>query len=113
MTENRPTRFYSNMQEKYIAKMFDMKQQSNSGATPFSKGDVVGKNILIECKTTIEEKKSFSIKKNVLEDIQKEARGESCDYSAVAFNFGGGPNKNYFVIDETLFGILIENLKGE
>jgi hypothetical protein len=36
----RPTRFYSNKQEKKIAKQVSGKQVANSGATAFNKGDV-------------------------------------------------------------------------
>ena len=37
---NRPTRFYSNKQEKKVAKAIGGKQVSYSAATEFNKGDV-------------------------------------------------------------------------
>ena len=67
----KPTRFYSNRQEKAVAKAVGGKQVSNSGATAFSKGDVRTADWLIECKTCTTEKKSFSIKKEGLERIKK------------------------------------------
>ena len=61
---NRPTRFYSNRQEKAVAKAVDGKQVANSGAARFVGGDVRNDNFLIECKTTTTNKQSFSIKKD-------------------------------------------------
>jgi len=37
----KPTRYFSNRQEKKVAKRVGGKQVSNSGATAFNKGDVV------------------------------------------------------------------------
>ena len=99
---NRPTRFYSNQQEKKVAKAVGGKQVSNSGATAFNKGDVTTDNILIECKTCCDDKKSFSIKKEWLEKNKEEAFAMGKDYSVLVFNFG--PNsENYYVIDEKTF----------
>ena len=98
----RPTRFYSNQQEKKVAKAVGGKQVSNSGATAFNKGDVTTDNILIECKTCCDDRKSFSIKKEWLEKNKEEAFAMGKDYSVLAFNFG--PNsENYYVIDEKTF----------
>lgn len=108
----RPTRFYSNRQEKKVAKAVGGKQVSNSGATAFNKGDVTSDNFLIECKTCVEDKKSFSIKKDWLEKNKEEAFEMGKDYSALAFNFGPG-SENYYVIDEKLFKILKEVLESE
>lgn len=109
---NRPTRFYSSRQEKKVAKAVGGKQVSNSGATAFNKGDVTSDNFLIECKTCVEDKKSFSIKKDWLEKNKEEAFEMGKDYSALAFNFGPG-SENYYVIDERLFKILKEVLESE
>ena len=64
---NKPTRFYSNKQEKKVAKAVQGKQVANSGATPFYKGDVITDNWLIECKTSTNVKASFGIKREWLE----------------------------------------------
>ena len=45
------TRWYSNRQEKKVAKAVNGKQTANSGATAFQKGDVTTNDWLIECKT--------------------------------------------------------------
>lgn len=109
----KPTRFYSNKQEKKVAKAVGGKQVVNSGATAFEKGDVQTDNILIECKTCIENKKSFSIKKEWLEKNKEEAFAMGKDYSVLAFNFGSN-SENYYIIDERTFKILKDELeKGE
>ena len=101
----KPTRFYSNRQEKSVAKAVSGKQTSNSGATPFYKGDVTTDRFLIECKTCTSDKQSFSIKKDWIKKNQEEAFAVGKDYSAIAFNFGPD-SENYYVINENLFKIL-------
>lgn len=109
---NRPTRFYSSRQEKKVAKAVGGKQVSNSGATAFNKGDVTSDNFLIECKTCVEDKKSFSIKKDWLEKNKEEAFEMGKAYSALAFNFGPS-SENYYVIDERLFKRLKEAVEND
>ena len=93
---NRPTRFYSNRQEKKVAKAINGKKVANSGATAFQKGDVTTDKFLVECKTCVEDKKSFSIKQDWLKKNKEEAFEMGKSYSVLAFNFG--PNsENYYV----------------
>ena len=61
--ENKPTRYFSNKQEKNVTKVLNGKQTLNSGATPFQKGDILTKDFLIECKTKTSHSNSISIKK--------------------------------------------------
>lgn len=103
---NRPTRFYSNKQEKKVAKAVGGKQVSNSGATKFSKGDVVTDNWLIECKTCTKEKRSFTIKEDWLIKNKEEAFDMGKSYNALVFNFGPD-TQNYYIIDEYTFKELI------
>lgn len=98
----KPTRFYSSRQEKAVAKAIGGKQQSNSGATPFQKGDAVSEKWLVECKTKTSESKSFSIKKEWLEKNAEEAFAMNKQYSALVFDFGDN-GKRYYVIDEKTF----------
>lgn len=107
----RPTRFYSDRQEKHIAKVTNGKQTANSGATAFSKGDVRTDQFLIEAKTCVTEKSSFSIKKEWLIKNEEERFAMHKDYSALAFNFGD--DENYYIISEKLFVKLITLLKEE
>lgn len=103
-----PTRWYSNKQEKQVAKIVNGKQTANSGASAFSKGDVRADNWLIECKTLTEPKKSHSIKKEWLEKNAEEAFAMNKPYNALAFDFGDGDN--YFIIDAPTFKKLVDIL---
>lgn len=105
------TRFYSDAHEKSVCKALNATQQSNSGAGLFQKGDVVQKeaSILIECKTTMTQKESVSIKKEWIDKNKKEAFECRLRNSCVCVNFG--PNtQNYYVIDEKLMKFLVEKL---
>ena len=108
---NKPTRFYSNNQEKQVAKAVGGKQTANSGATSFSKGDVRTKHFLIECKTCIKEQKSFVIHKDWMTKNKEEAFAMGRGYSAVAFNFGD--SENYYIIDEKTFKLLNSLIESE
>ncbi len=108
---NRPTRFYSNRQEKRVAKAVSGYKVVNSGATTFSKGDVTTDNWLIECKTTTSEKSSFSIKREWLEKNREEAFAMNKDHNALAFDYGDG--RNWYVIDEKTFVTLQRLLEQE
>lgn len=99
-------RFYSNKQEKQIAKAVGGKQVANSGATRFAKGDVTTDKWLIEAKTCTKEKRSFTIKEDWLIKNKEEAFDMGKDYNALAFNFGPD-TQNYYVIDEYTFKELI------
>ena len=108
------TRYYSNLQEEYVAKLLNGVKTANSGATNFSKGDVKIKvaSTLIECKTCTKEKDSFSIKKEWLEKNKQEAKLTHYTNSVLAFNFGPETD-NYFIIDENLMKYLIQQLENE
>lgn len=105
----KPTRFYSDKQEKRVAKAIAGRKVSNSGATTFNKGDVVTDSILVECKTATTEKKSFSIKKEWLEKNKEEAFAMGKSYSVLAFNFGPDTD-NYYIVDERTFKEFMEVL---
>lgn len=100
------TRKFAKRQEQTLAQLLNAKRQANSGATPFAKGDVKGTQFLIECKTCVEDKKSFAIKKEWLEKNKEEAFAMGREYAALAFNFGPGQT-NYFILDEKTFKELI------
>lgn len=112
------TRAVSGKQEKKVASILGGKRTSNSGATLFDKGDVTAEHLLIECKTVMENKKSFTVKKEWLEKTQEEAFSRGKQLSALCFNFGSG--SNYFVVREDDFKSLyeswlwiIKNIEGE
>ena len=102
------TRKFSSKQEQYIAELLGGKQQSNSGATAYNKGDVITDDWLIECKTTTKPKSSFSIKREWIDKNFIERVEMLKPYSAIAFQFE--PNgTNYFVVDEETFKKIYQN----
>ena len=105
----KPTRYYSNKQEKQVAQAVGGRQTANSGATPFQKGDILTNNMLLECKTKTSPSESISIKKEWLVKNESERVFMGKKYSAIAFNFGPDEN-NYYIIDEFLFQDLIDYL---
>ena len=109
--EGLSTRAAADIHEKSVCKALGAKQQSNSGAGLFAKSDVVQKesSTLIECKTCMTEKNSFSIKKEWLEKNLKEAHEMNLFNSMLCFNFGPG-TENYYVISEKLAKFLINEL---
>ena len=107
------TRKVSLNQEKKIAKALGGKRTPNSGATKFYKGDVViASEWLIEAKTAMQPKKSFSIKKEWLTKMKEEQYGTGKSYSSLCFDFGD-EKERYYVVDENTFKIIIDLLKEE
>lgn len=107
----KPTRWYSDKQEKQVAKATGGKQTPNSGSTPYVKGDVLTDQFLIECKTVTRKQKQFTIYKEWIIKNREEAFAMRKDYSAVAFDFGDA--ERFYIIDEKLFKQLILHLKEE
>ena len=103
--KKKPTRYYSDKQEKSIAKAVGGKQTANSGATAYSKGDVTEGDRtgwLLEAKTCMKDQKSFTMQEEWFIKNRSESIFMKKDYSAVVFNFG--PDKpNYYCIDENTF----------
>lgn len=110
MTSNKKsTKYFSQRQEKEVAKIINGKCTANSGATSFFKGDVISEDFLVEAKTLITCRKSFTIKKEWLDKLKEEKFAMKKEYSALAFNFG--PNeKNYFILNENDFKSLLREL---
>lgn len=103
--KKKPTRYYSDKQEKSIAKAVGGRQTANSGATAYSKGDVTEGDRtgwLLEAKTCMKDQKSFTMQEEWFIKNRSESIFMKKDYSAVVFNFG--PDKpNYYCIDENTF----------
>lgn len=107
MTYNKQsTRYYSERQEKSVAKKIGGKVVPNSGAATFVAGDVITKQFLIECKTKTKDSKSFTIKEDWLIKNEEEAFAMGKNNSALCFDFGPSANKRYYVISESLFQTL-------
>lgn len=102
------TRDASSKQEKAIAKSLNARRTSNSGATKFDKGDLyVGQEWLIEAKTCMQPKKSFSIKQEWLQKMKEEQFATNKMYSALCFDFGD-EGQRYYILDEQTFKQFLE-----
>lgn len=108
------TRYYSDKHEKSVCKALNARQVSNSGAGRFTKGDAIQEyaSLLIECKCSMTEKTSFSIKEDWLIKNEEERFSNRLDNSCLCFNFKPD-GKNYYVINEKLMKYLVEKLEEE
>ena len=116
LTNNKDaTKYFSERQENYIAKRFGGRTTVNSGAGKLSGGDVIIDDVhcLVECKTAMSEKASFSIKKEWLDKIRSECFAKHQDNYVLAFNFGATESPNYFIIDENQFSKYLDFLRSE
>lgn len=111
--KKKPTRYYSKKQENNVAKATGGATVKNSGATMWQKGDVNVKDIsiLIECKTCVEPKKSFSIKKEWITKNRDECHFMGKDHSVISFNFG--ENENFYILEEKDFKLFLEFLRNQ
>ena len=113
------TRYYSEKHENSVCGALGGYRQPNSGAAKFSVGDVTveaGKvRVLIECKTCMTDKDSFSIKKEWVDKNKKELRLGGYDLSSICFNFGPSKthSENLYIINESTMAYLIEKLSLE
>ena len=96
-----PTRHVSNKQESRAARNLGLKKQPNSGATAFAKGDLVGADILLECKTKMKVSSQITLKREWFETLIQEKIAMRKSLIGVLFDFGDG--KNYVAIPEKDF----------
>lgn len=108
------TKYFSSRQEEYLSELVGGYANSASGAGLFNKSDVKVPyaSTLIEAKTPISEKNSFSIKKEWIDKAREEAFSMRLSNTVIAFEFAPS-TENFFVIDEKLFKFLMEKLKEE
>ena len=109
---NFATRYYSNKQEKQVAKSVGGHKTANSGATAFVKGDVLTKDWLIECKTVTEPRKQMSVKKEWIEKNREEAFQMGKHHSTVVIQFEPD-GENHYIISEKDFKRLLEIDEGD
>ena len=109
------TREISKVQEDRVARKLGGIATPNSGAGYFKKGDIqiADAGLLVECKTCVSPKNSFSIKKEWLEKNKQELFASGLSNSVVAFNFYYEDKNDYYVIDDKLMLFLIEKLREE
>ena len=106
------TRDASTIQEKIIAKRLGGTRTPNSGATPFTKGDIVMDVAIIECKTKMKDCDGFQIKKDWLETLEEERRGMGKQAATLAFSFDQGQT-NYYILDEKNIKRYLEYLQRD
>ncbi len=106
----KPTRFFSDKQEKAVAKATGGRQTKNSGASLFQKSDVLLDDFTLECKTKTSNCESISIKKEWFDKQLRESIQMGKHYSAIVINFGPDApyNENHYIIDERLFNMLLD-----
>lgn len=104
------TRTYSDIQEKRIAELLNGKVQSNSGGTKFGGGDIHTSQFLIEAKTNIEPKKTFTLKEEWISKMKEQAFEQGKQYSALAVSFDG--ENDYFLVDSNTFKEMIKMTKN-
>ena len=97
------TRYFSDLQEKHIAKVTGGKVQSNSGGTKFGGGDVHTDKFFIEAKTSAIERKSFTIMKDWLEKMKEQAFEQGKEESVLAFRFSPEDKTDMYVLNERQF----------
>lgn len=107
------TRYYSDRQEKSVAKALGGKQTKNSGAGALQKSDVLTDLFTVECKTKTTNSDSISIKRAWFDKQMRESIQMGKRHSTIVFNFGPDApyNENHYIIDEYLFLELLEYLK--
>lgn len=96
-------------QEDRISKIFNGKRTSQSGGGKWRKGDVLAEDFLVECKTTLTAKNSYSVSKSVLEKADEERRQMGKQFYALAFTFGG--DEDFFVLNAKAMRYLLECTK--
>lgn len=115
MTKNKDsTRYASSKQEQHVARVLNGVVCPNSGAGKWSKSDVRvdGANMSIECKTSMSEKESFSVKKEWITKHKNESFANRLFNTAIAISFSPEGSENYYIIDEKLMKYLIKCLSS-
>lgn len=97
------TRYYSDKQEKHIAKVTGGKVQSNSGGTKFGGGDVHTDKFFIEAKTSTKEQTSFTIKKEWFQKLYEQTYEQGRLEGVLAFRFSPDDRTDMYVLNERQF----------
>ena len=92
------TRDFSKKQENTVAKYIDGKTTPNSGATGFSKGDILTQDTIVECKTKTKPTETHSIKKEWIETLKKECVSMGYLYWALVLDFGTQELKDQYAL---------------
>lgn len=100
----------SSSQEKYVAEYLGVKRTPRSGGTVHAKGDLASPLALFECKTSMKESDSFTVKREWLVKMNQERFQDRKRFSFLVENFGGdGDKDNYVVMDLSTFKELYDS----
>lgn len=99
------TKKQSLKQEERVAKLFKGQRTPQSGGGKWKKGDVLSEDFLVECKTTITEKPSYSVSKKILDKANEERIEMGKPFYALAFTFG--TDEDFFVLDKRAMAYLL------
>lgn len=105
------TKKVSVAQEERVAKLFSGQRTPQSGGGKWKKGDVLSQDFLVECKTSLTPKPSYSIKRNILDKADEERREMGKSFYALAFTFGD--TEDYFVVNKHTMAYLLSNIPNE
>ena len=97
------TRYFSDKQEKHIAKVTGGKVQINSGGTKFGGGDVHTDKFFIEAKTPAIERKSFTIMKDWFQKLYEQTYEQGKLEGVLAFRFSPDDKNDMYVLNERQF----------
>lgn len=92
-------------QEERIAALFKGKRTPQSGGGKFVLGDVLSEDFLVECKTSVEPKPSYCVKKSILDKADKERSEMGKPFFALAFTFG--TEEDFFVLNKKAMAYLL------
>ena len=85
---DKPTRYYSDKQEEFVAFYMNGKRCPNSGAGTWKKGDIIKDDMIIECKTLTKPGKQQTIKKEWINNLRKECLAMGKTEWSIVFDFG-------------------------
>lgn len=97
------TRYFSDKQEKHIARVTGGKVQSNSGGTKFGGGDVHTNKFFIEAKTPTKEQTSFTIKKDWIIKMREQAFEQGKEEAVLAFRFNPYLDNDLYILSQRQF----------
>ncbi len=107
----KPTRHFSSIQEKRVAKSLGGTNDPQSGGGKWKKNDVELDEWALECKTKVTPSETISVHKEWFADVERNRAESLKSYAAVVFSFGDG--KDYYAMDEKTFKFLLALSRGE
>lgn len=101
----------SKQQEEKIAKLFNASRTPRSGGGGFKKGDALSEDWFIECKASVQPKKSYSVSKEILDKADHERAEMQKSYYVLAFELGE-EREDFFVLNRKTMSALLDMQTG-